>query len=49
MEDVDQLVTAYISQHFPEGFEMALIAGNSIHADKAFISYVFEFCQGEMS
>lgn len=35
MSQVDDLVSAYVSKHFPDG--MALLAGNSVHADKAFI------------
>lgn len=38
MEQVDDLVTAYVSQHFPPDFSMALLAGNSVHADRAFIN-----------
>ncbi|GAA5947169.1 hypothetical protein JCM3775_002687 [Rhodotorula graminis] len=37
MEEVDKLVTDYVSQHFPRGTP-ALLAGNSVHADRAFIN-----------
>ncbi|BGP12241.1 Phosphatidylinositol 3,4,5-trisphosphate-dependent Rac exchanger 2 protein [Rhodosporidiobolus nylandii] len=37
MEQVDELVTAYVTQHFPPSTP-ALLAGNSVHADKAFIN-----------
>lgn len=40
MAQVDQLVTDYVAQHFPKDFDMVLLAGSSIHADKAFISCV---------
>lgn len=35
MTQVDERVAAYVRQHFPDG--MALLAGNSVHADKAFL------------
>lgn len=38
MEQVDDLVATYVAQHFPPGFSMALLAGNSVHADRAFIN-----------
>ncbi|GAA5849080.1 hypothetical protein JCM9279_005785 [Rhodotorula babjevae] len=37
MEEVDKLVTEYVSQYFPRGTP-ALLAGNSVHADRAFIN-----------
>ncbi|GAA5966067.1 hypothetical protein JCM8115_004921 [Rhodotorula mucilaginosa] len=37
MEQVDQLVTEYVTRHFPPEAP-ALLAGNSVHADKAFIN-----------
>ncbi|GAA5981090.1 hypothetical protein JCM10908_003981 [Rhodotorula pacifica] len=37
MEQVDELVTAYVTRHFPPDTP-ALLAGNSVHADKAFIN-----------
>ncbi|GAA5858372.1 hypothetical protein JCM8547_004668 [Rhodosporidiobolus lusitaniae] len=37
MDEVDQLVTSYVSQHFPPNTPM-LLAGNSVHADRAFIN-----------
>jgi oligoribonuclease len=36
MDEVDHLVAAYVKKHFPDG--MALLAGNSVHADRAFIN-----------
>lgn len=38
MAEVDDLVSAYVVGHCPDG--MALLAGNSVHADKQFISKV---------
>lgn len=38
MHDADLAVVDYVAKHFPQGFEMALLAGNSVHADKAFLS-----------
>ena len=35
MAEVDRRVEAYVRRHFPDG--MALLAGNSVHADKAFL------------
>ncbi|KAK4699481.1 oligoribonuclease, partial [Phenoliferia sp. Uapishka_3] len=35
MEEVDKLVASYVTKHCPDG--MALLAGNSVHADLAFI------------
>ncbi|GAA5829519.1 hypothetical protein JCM5353_001279 [Sporobolomyces roseus] len=37
MEEVDSLVTAYVTKHFPPSTP-ALLAGNSVHADRAFIN-----------
>lgn len=39
MKDVDSKVTAYVAQHFPSQ-SMVLLAGSSVHADKAFIHKV---------
>ncbi|KAM0749842.1 ribonuclease H-like protein [Meredithblackwellia eburnea MCA 4105] len=36
MEEVDDLVTEYVLKHCPD--KMALLAGNSVHADRAFIN-----------
>lgn len=38
MEEVDKLVTAYVLKHCPD--RMALLAGNSVHADMAFLKKV---------
>ena len=35
MDDVETEVCAYVDRHFPEG--RAILAGSSVHADKAFI------------
>ncbi|GJN92030.1 hypothetical protein Rhopal_005058-T1 [Rhodotorula paludigena] len=37
MEQVDALVAAYVAKHFPTNAP-ALLAGNSVHADRAFIN-----------
>ncbi|GAA6040999.1 hypothetical protein JCM8097_000532 [Rhodosporidiobolus ruineniae] len=37
MQEVDELVTAYVTKHFPPATP-ALLAGNSVHADRAFIN-----------
>ncbi|GAA6010228.1 hypothetical protein JCM10207_005676 [Rhodosporidiobolus poonsookiae] len=37
MEEVDDFVAAYVSKHFPASTP-ALLAGNSVHADRAFIN-----------
>ncbi|GAA6025759.1 hypothetical protein JCM11491_000344 [Sporobolomyces phaffii] len=37
MAQVDSLVSAYVSKHFPPSTP-ALLAGNSVHADRAFIN-----------
>lgn len=40
MAEVDDSVASYVKQHFPPGYSMALLAGNSVHADRAFINKV---------
>lgn len=37
MAQVDALCTAYVAQHFPPGFSLALLAGNSVGTDKIFL------------
>ncbi|GAA6062869.1 hypothetical protein JCM10212_000791 [Sporobolomyces blumeae] len=37
MEEVDSLVSAYVAKHFPAP-TLALLAGNSVHADRSFIN-----------
>ncbi|GAA5865098.1 hypothetical protein JCM1840_005739 [Sporobolomyces johnsonii] len=37
MSEIDSLVAAYVSKHFPPSTP-ALLAGNSVHADRAFIN-----------
>lgn len=37
MTDVDSLISTYILKHFPPGSGPALLAGSSVHADRAFI------------
>lgn len=39
LKEVDDLVSEYVAKHFPEK-RMVLLAGNSVHADRAFIDKV---------